>query len=218
MLLRSAIAALAGGVTLLDVTLDFDYAVLVGIGIGTVVGFAAVRVRARIGQPTLTTAISFTVPLLAFFPAEALHGSGVLAVVVAGLITGFTATRHLTPQDRISERMNWRTIQLMLENGVFLAMGYQLLHVAEEVAREGGDLWGTIWVGLAVTAALILVRILFAGPLSVWLRFEQRRATRRLADTGRDKSARWRHVLRLPHAGKGSQRRRADWRVLAAAA
>ena len=43
--------------------------------------------------------------------------------------TGHQGARHFTAQDRISERTNWRTIQLLLDNGVFLLMGYQIVTV-----------------------------------------------------------------------------------------
>lgn len=180
-LLRSAIAAIGGSVTLWGVAGDFVYAVVVAIVFGLVVGLVTVWARARINQPTLTTAISFVVPFLAFLPAEAVHASGVLAVVIAGLVTGFKSSRHLTAQDRISERMNWRTIQLLLENGVFLVMGYQMSHVISEVEHAHLSVWGAVGIGLLVTLVLLGIRGLFMVPLFFSLRQEQRRAARKLA-------------------------------------
>lgn len=148
-LLSSAIAAIAGGFTFLDVAEDFVFSVTVGIAVGAVIGVLTVWVRAHIGQPTLTTAISFTVPFLAFLPAEAFHASGVLAVVVAGLITGFKSTTHLTAQDRISERMNWHTIQLMLENGVFLVMAFR-----SHTSSTRLPVRGSAWVARSVSGLL----------------------------------------------------------------
>lgn len=215
-LLRSAVVAIGGGFTFLDVAWDFVFAVVVAIVVGAAVGFGTVWVRARIGQPTLTTAISFTVPFLAFLPTEALDASGVLAVVVAGLVTGFRSPGHLTAQDRISERMNWGTIQLMLENGVFLVMGFQISHVVSEVAAEGRSVAGAIGVGLAITVVLFGVRLLFCGPLMASLRWEQRQAVRRLArsDSSRKPQPAPRD-RRTERHGRRLQRRRADWQVLA---
>nr|WP_235812694.1 cation:proton antiporter [Pseudoclavibacter helvolus] len=103
-LLRSAVAAIAGSFSFVEIAGDFAFA---AIGIGVAVGLMTVGARSRINQPT---AISFVVPFLAFLPAESVHASGVLSVVVAGLVTGYKSARHLSAQDRISERMNWRTI------------------------------------------------------------------------------------------------------------
>jgi CPA1 family monovalent cation:H+ antiporter len=139
------------------------------------VGIATVWVRSRIhGQPVLTTAISYVVPFLAFIPAEEAHASGVLAVVVAGLITGHLSARKFAAHDRISERTNWRTIQLLLENGVFLLMGFELTSVVSDVAEEG--LARTLVLGLLVTLALVVLRGVFVIPLIALLRHRQRRS------------------------------------------
>jgi hypothetical protein len=107
-MLRSAVAATAGVVSLWDVLGDFAFAVLAGLVIGLLAGLLTVWIRAKLDEPVLTTAISFTVPFLAFVPAEEIHASGVLAVVVAGLVTGHQSARHFTAQDRISERTRGR--------------------------------------------------------------------------------------------------------------
>ncbi|MFS8097014.1 sodium:proton antiporter [Lentzea alba] len=174
-LMRTAIAAVAASVSFASALGDFAFAVVVGIAVGAVVGAASVWVRSRIqDQPVLTTAISFVVPFLAFIPAEELHASGVIAVVTAGLITGHQSAKRFTAHDRISERTNWRTIQLLLENGVFLLMGFELTSVVSDVADDG--LGRAVVVGLLATAALIVLRVVFVVPLIAALRHQQRRA------------------------------------------
>ncbi len=175
-LLRTAVAATAGGVSWLGVSWDFIEAVLVAIVIGTVVALIAVRIRAALAEPVLSTAISLTVPFIAFVPTEELGGSGVLAVVVAGLITGYRSTRAFGAQDRMNERVNWRTLQLLLENGVFLLMGYQMKDLVTDVAENSvHGVMPTVLVGLALTLLLVAVRVLFMLPLVGWLRAQQRR-------------------------------------------
>ena len=178
-MLRSAVAATAGVVSLWDVLGDFAFAVAGGLVVGLVAGLLTVWIRAKLDEPVLTTAISFIVPFLAFVPAEEIHASGVLAVVVAGLVTGHQSARHFTAQDRISERTNWRTIQLLLDNGVFLLMGYQIVTVVGDVHHGEDDVAETVGIGLAVTAALVLLRVLFVAPLTAMLRRDQRRARAR---------------------------------------
>lgn len=178
-MLRSAVAATAGVVSLWDVVGDFAFAVVAGLVIGLAAGLLTVWVRAKLNEPVLTTAISFVVPFLAFVPAEEIHASGVLAVVVAGLVTGHQSARHFTAQDRISERTNWRTIQLLLDNGVFLLMGYQIVTVVGDVHHGEDDVGRTVLIGLVVTAALVLLRVLFVVPLIALVRRDQRRAHER---------------------------------------
>ncbi|MET1052305.1 MAG: sodium:proton antiporter [Mycetocola sp.] len=175
-LLRSAIAATAGTVSLAEIAGDFLYAVAAAIAIGAVVGLVTVWMRSRLRDAVLTTTISFAVPFLAFLPAEEVGASGVLAVVVAGLITGHSSARRFSAQDRISERINWRTAQFVLENGVFLLMGIELKALVEQVRDGHLGLGNAVWFGVLATVALIVVRILFVVPLIALLRREQRRA------------------------------------------
>lgn len=175
-LLRSAVAATAGAVSFGGVVWDFVYAVLMAGAIGAVVGLVAVKVRSVLREPVLSTAISLVVPFVAFVPTERVHASGVLAVVVAGLITGYRSTSAFSAQDRMSERINWRTIQLLLENGVFLVMGYQMHTLVSDVSGSAHHgVATTIGVGLLLTVVLIVVRLAFMVPLVGWLRAQQRR-------------------------------------------
>lgn len=164
-LLRTAVAATAGAFSFWHAAGDFFYAVVIAIAIGTAVGLIAVRIRSKIDQPVLTTAISFVVPFIAFLPTELAHASGVLAVVAAGLVTGASGVRRLSVADRNAERTNWLTVQLLLENGVFLLMGLQLHTLVTDVHDGGLSVWHAVWVGLAVTVLLGLIRLAFVVPV-----------------------------------------------------
>lgn len=174
-MLRSAIAAIAGGVSLAGVLGDFAYAVAVGIAVGAAIGLASVWLRARVSEPVLTTSVSFVVPFLSYIPAELLQASGVLAVVVAGLVTGTMGAKRFSPHDRITDRTNWRTIQHLLESGVFLLMGYQLHSLIDDVLGDDLDVWWAVGIGLLVTALLIVIRVVFVIPVV----FSLRRANRK---------------------------------------
>ncbi|MFJ8958180.1 cation:proton antiporter [Lentzea sp. NPDC102401] len=196
-LLRTAIVAITASVSFGSAVGDFAYAVSVGVVIGAAVGIVSVWARSKIqGQPVLTTAISYVVPFLAFIPAEEVHSSGVIAVVVAGLITGHQSAKRFTAHDRISERTNWRTIQLILENGVFLLVGFELTSVVATVADD--DLARTLVIGALATVALVLLRGTFVIPLIAMLRRQQRRAD---AFTGKLDSFLDRFLARGPEPG-----------------
>ena len=83
------------------------------------------RMRRHITDPILDTAISFVVPYATYLLSEEVHSSGVVSVVVTGLLLGHKAPIIQTAQSRIAERMNWRTIAYFLENTVFLLIGLQ---------------------------------------------------------------------------------------------
>jgi len=174
-LLRSAIAATAASVSLWEVVGDFAYAAVVAVAIGIPVGWLGLRVRRRLGQAALSTAMSFVVPFVAYIPAEELGASGLVAVVAAGLVTGNGSPRYLRPQDRIAERSNWHTVELLLEGAVFLIMGIELFALIEDVAAGTGSVWRAAVVAAMAGAAILVVRAAFVTPL---IGIQARRAQR----------------------------------------
>ncbi|MFD6165684.1 cation:proton antiporter [Oerskovia sp. NPDC060287] len=167
-LLRSAIAATAATVSVGQVAGDFVYAVAVAVAIGFVVGKANLWLRSRVREATSNTAISFVVPFIAFLPSEHLGASGLVAVVTAGIVTGLGAPKHLSPQDRIAEKANWRTVELLLESGVFLLMGLEVFGLVEEVREEHGSLWMAAGLALMAAVVVIALRSVFVAVL-LWL-------------------------------------------------
>ncbi|MBJ7455542.1 MAG: cation:proton antiporter, partial [Thermoleophilia bacterium] len=124
--LSAAITAITGSVTVASVGIDFLVAAVGGVAIGLVVTWALAWVRRRIEDPVLDTTLSFTAPFIAFLPAEAIHSSGVLAVVVTGLLLGHKAPTLQSATSRLAETTNWATVQFLLENAVFLLIGLQV--------------------------------------------------------------------------------------------
>ncbi len=177
--LRTAIAAfpLAAGavvgehaekVTMGSVAFDFGRAVVLGVGFGVLVAAVIAFVRRKVTESAIDTSISFVVPYLAYLPAEHYHGSGVLAVVVAGLLLGHKSPIVQNASSRVSERINWTTIQFILENVVFLMLGMQMRRLVED-ANESGLGWGRIiGVCAAVLATVVLLRPVWVFPFK-WL-------------------------------------------------
>lgn len=158
--LRTAIAAVAvtGTFSVGEMVLDFVWAVVGAVAIGVVVGWLTVLLRQRLDDPVLNTTISFAVPFLAYFPAEQVGSSGVLAVVLAGLVTGHMGSRRFSARDRQSQAITWTTINFILESAVFLAMGYQLPEFVDAARVE-------------TTSAQIAQLVLIVVVLLVALRF-----------------------------------------------
>jgi CPA1 family monovalent cation:H+ antiporter len=181
----------------------FVYAVVVAVLVGLAAGLATVFVRAKLDDPVLATAMSIAVPFLAFVPAAALGASGVLAVVVAGLYTGYADPGALSPQTRISDRINWRTIQFLLENGVFLLIGLQIRTLVDSVHPEVLSAGAAVLIGLLATLALIVVRLVCVVPLVAALRAHARHREKAVL---RERLA-LEHSLRTP-ARTALQRRR----------
>lgn len=164
-LLRSALAATAVSVSFWSVLGDFILAVGIAAVIGVVVGAVSLRVRRLLSNAAASTVISFTAPFVAYFPTEALEASGLVAAVSAGLVVGQGAPRYLPPGDRLAERTNWQTVELLLEGSVFLVLGLELLGTVADVREGNGSI--TPAIGLATLAALVivLVRAAYVTPL-----------------------------------------------------
>lgn len=174
--LRTAIAFLSGSLSVASVGLDFVRAA----GGGALIGFAAfwvvARLRKRITDPLMDTGISFLTPFAAYVAAEEVHASGVISVVVAGLLLGHKAPIIQTAQSRITERITWGTVAFMLENTVFLLIGLQLDWILEDVAESTlspgritavcvGTLLTVVLVRMAWVFSTLLFRRLGPDPL-----------------------------------------------------
>ncbi|WP_426520798.1 cation:proton antiporter [Diaminobutyricibacter sp. McL0618] len=175
-LLKAALGATGASLSLWAVGGAFLYSVVVAVVVGLLVGVVNVWVRAKLKDSVLETAISFVVPFVAFIPAESLGASGVLAVVMAGIYTGHRAARSFTAQARLSEQINWRTIQFLLENGVFLLMGIQLNAIIAHARGSMLGVWGAFGIGLLLCLVLLVVRALFIIPIIWRLKASQKRA------------------------------------------
>ena len=75
----------------------FGLAVVGGVVVGVVLGKAIVFVRSWLEDPLAESAIGLVAPFVIYLVAEEVHGSGVLAVVVAALILGQRSTDRATP-------------------------------------------------------------------------------------------------------------------------
>ncbi|MEU8896181.1 sodium:proton antiporter [Nocardia sp. NPDC048505] len=174
-LLRTAIVATAAAFSFWGAVGTFAYAVLVAVVIGGVVGRLNLVVRKRVTDSAVNTVLSFTVPFVASVPAELLGGSGLVAAVVAGLITGFRAPRDLSPRNRLSDTQNWGTIELVLEGVVFLTLGLQIRSILANVHHDHGGVGTAVLIAAGALILTILVRAAYVSPLLVYLNARVRR-------------------------------------------
>jgi len=162
--LRTAIAAIAGSFSLWRVAGNFVLAAVGGAAVGVAVAFALGAIRRHVRNPVYDTTISFLAPFVAYIPADRFHGSGVIAVVTAGLILGQKAPLWQSAASRIAERTNWRTVQFVLENAVFLLIGLQVRTIVEAAWHENLDHSRLIVTCFAVLFAVIVARPLWVFP------------------------------------------------------
>src|SRR6202030_49308 len=71
----------------------FAFAAVGGAVVGVALGGAIAFVRSRLDDSLVESALGLVAPFIIYLAAEQIHGSGVLAVVVAALILGQRSTR-----------------------------------------------------------------------------------------------------------------------------
>ena len=133
-----------------------------GAAAGGVLAAGVVLLRRRVTDPVLDTVIALVTPYAAYVLGAALHTSPVLAVIVAGLVTGGRRDRITTAQSRIQLHSVYQTVIFLLESVVFSLIGLQLPTLIRALSGHGG--WPA--QALAVTGTLIVARMLWVFPLS----------------------------------------------------
>lgn len=174
-LLRTAIVSAAVAFSFWHTVGQFAFAVIAAIVIGYLVGRGNLVVRAKVKDTTVNTVLAFTVPFVASIPAELIGASGLVAAVVAGIVTGRHGPRMLPPQHRHSDAGNWRTLELVLEGAVFLLMGLELAAVLADVQREHAGLGSALLPACAALAITMVIRAGYVAPLLMLLRRQSER-------------------------------------------
>ena len=97
-----------------------------GILLGTLLGLAVSFLISRVNEALIVTSLTFTLAFGSFLVAEQFHLSGVLAVVVAGLISGNLGPKGMSPTTRIVVFNFWEFAAFLANSFVFLLIGLQV--------------------------------------------------------------------------------------------
>jgi monovalent cation/hydrogen antiporter len=174
---NTAIAAVGASFVFLDATGDFVVNVAGGIGVGLVVGKVLVEVRRRINDIPTEITISLLSGYAGYIPAEALHVSGVLGAVTAGIVIGWAAPQISTASMRLQGFAVWEILTFLLNALLFVLIGLQLPTILEGLTDET-PLTYLGWAA-AISAAVILTRLIFAEVFTRFIRFVDRREIQR---------------------------------------
>lgn len=167
--LRTAVTALAATVTFWDVGTDLLLAVVVGPLAGWLVAKVSIWLFRVLTEPVMSTTLTFLIPFAAYALAESLHASGVLAVVVAGLIVGHVTPTMRSAPARVATWMNWSTIQYVLEHTVFLLIGLYTHEILDAASTYPVSNLTIALVSGAVLLAVIGLRIVYVMAVRPFL-------------------------------------------------
>jgi Na+/H+ antiporter len=147
------------------------YLIASGIMIGLVLGKVLRAIVVKIEEAPLEITASLIAPYLAYFTAESLHSSGVLATVVCGLYLGRTSSTTFSTGARLQSAAVWETFTFVLNGIVFILIGLQLPYILQDIPTI--SLGRLIVHGLELGAIVVLLRFMWLYPgalFSKWIR------------------------------------------------
>ena len=162
--LQFAVALIVSGErpTLGRSLLELAYLIVGGLALGLLVAFVVDRLERRVEDGPIEITISIVVPYAVYLAAEAMHASGVLAVVVCGLYLSRKSSEFFSAKVRMQAWAVWDSLTFVLNGLVFTVIGLQLPHVLS--ALTGYRLRDLVLYGLVFSALLILLRFLWMYP------------------------------------------------------
>jgi CPA1 family monovalent cation:H+ antiporter len=132
-----------------------------GAALGLAAGYLAYRAIKTVDEYTLEVLITLSLVMVTYGVASALHVSGPIAVVVAGLLMGNHGTCFaMSETTRSHVETFWSLIDEILNSVLFLAIGFEVLALT-----LSGEIFLAIAVAIPLTLAARFVSV--ATPLTV---------------------------------------------------
>nr|WP_205861337.1 Na+/H+ antiporter [Planosporangium flavigriseum] len=161
-LFRVAVAAATGHLlTPLGVAGDALIASLGGVVIGGIGAVTLAWIHRRVTHPLIDNSVSLLAPWLVYVPAEQVHASGVVAVVVTGLYLGHRYPTLMSSASRLQMEAFWRMVKFLLEGIVFLLVGLQLRFIVHDLDTPLGTI---VKATVVVLAVVVLTRFIWLYP------------------------------------------------------
>ncbi len=142
----------------------FVVVAIAGIAWGIMVGWGALRLRQKLGDPQIELTIALLTPYVPFWPLQALGGSGVLAAVVAGLYVSARGPASIPPATRLQGYFFWRLVIYITEGSIFVITGLQAHSIIEALRK---DSWQKLPLAIGVVIlAVVAVRLIWVVILT----------------------------------------------------
>ncbi|MGV0167803.1 cation:proton antiporter [Furfurilactobacillus sp. WILCCON 0119] len=162
-------AVVTGAFSVWSAAGDFLYTSLMGL----VVGFAGMTLlqmlrevwsRSGIKDPVFNTVLRLMSPFIVYLGAEAVHASGVIAVVTAGVLVHVSENRVAedVPEQQLLTERTWDIVVYVLNGIVFIILGDELpTAMKATIADPQTGTWRALAYVIVVWAILFLLRSLW---------------------------------------------------------
>jgi CPA1 family monovalent cation:H+ antiporter len=129
----------------------FIYSATVSVALGLVVGWIGRQILDRVGDAAVENTLMLLLPFAAFLPAEAVHASGVLAVLALALYLSRFSVVIASSTSRLQGPVLWEMLDFLLTGLSFVLVGLQLRSSAQRLFD------GRAGIGLVTTAVCLTV-------------------------------------------------------------
>jgi Na+/H+ antiporter len=148
-----------------------------GVAVGLAVTLFMLLVLRHITDPLVNASFALALPLLAAVPAEAVHGSGVVAVVTCGLAGSRGARRITAGRMRLPAHAFWEITTFLLTGALFVLSGLQLRALVTDISA--GKATTLVAQGLLITLLVLAIRFSWSMTMTVLIRTLDRRPVQR---------------------------------------
>ena len=171
---RFALAAvITGQFHFQEAALNFVLVIVMGILIGLLVGLIFYAIHRWLPTTSsIEVVLTLVTPYSMYYAAEHFHFSGVLAVVTGGLFLSSKRQSMLTYKSRMQGINVWTNIVFVLNGLIFFVIGLQMPAIARQLGNI--SLNRAIWYGLAISAVLIVARLICTLGASIFTRIASR--------------------------------------------
>jgi len=165
-----------GGLSALDVVQEFLFVLIGGALVGAALGYLSIGLLSQTEDPLGGLLLTVALALGAFQAGELLHVSGVVAVVIAGLIVGnFEHSQVTSASNQVTLFSFWEYAGFGVNTFIFLLIGLEINIIT---------IWQTLPTILLAFIAYQGGRLLTVYPLLAFVRFFDKPIPMR-----------WRHIL-----------------------
>ncbi len=140
----------------------FAWLTIGGALVGLLIGAVVVWLERWVDDGPVEIALSLIVPYAAYLMGEAVHGSGVIAVVTCGLFVSRRSSSIFSPGVRLQALAVWDALEFLLNGLVFVLIGLQLPYVLAGI--HGHDKVSLLTYAVAFSAVLVLLRLAWMYP------------------------------------------------------
>src|SRR3954453_22956514 len=139
--------------------LQLVWIIVAGTGVGLLVGWVSLQMRRRVDEPQLEITLALVTTYGAFFVADRVGASGILASVAAGIWLGLHSMDLSSAESRLQMHSFWEAATFITESLLFLVIGLAFEDVTGRL-----DAYSTmelVGYSLLVVGVVVVVRFVW---------------------------------------------------------